>query len=116
MTTYIIILISLCISVGMVLNVIKDENMNATAKKGFSINWKDAIWAITLVVGMSSSYFSMKSKVDNQEAKLDKIEKMLNDNNLELIKYKLEQVQKSQDDLSTTFNKFIDEWNKSQRR
>lgn len=90
--------------------------MNATAKKGFSINWKDAIWAITLVVGMSSSYFSMKSKVDNQEAKLDKIEKMLNDNNLELIKYKLEQVQKSQDDLSTTFNKFIDEWNKSQRR
>lgn len=79
-------------------------------KQGFTINWKDAVWAITLIVGMSSSYFSVKSKVNNLEEQVSSISTMLDNNNLELIKYKLGQVQKSQDEFSDTFDKFLDDY------
>lgn len=112
----VLLIISIAVSGYMILTVINDSTMaENNEKKGFNANWKDLIWLITLVVGMSSSYFSMQSKVSNLERQVTENSKMLNDNNLELIKYKLEQVQKSQDDFSNSFNKFLDDYYRSNR-
>jgi len=110
----IFIFITIIGSIILIYTVLKND-YKMESKKTPSYNWKDVIWIITLVVGMSGSYFGMKAKVDNLEKLVTYNSKMLNDNNLELIKYKIDDLQESQNDFKITFDKFIDDYYRSNR-
>lgn len=80
---------------------------STTNKKLFSL--RDMIWLLSLVITFSASYFPMQIKVNRMSAILDKY-------NLELIDYKLNEIQKDFDSFTVDFNKFIDRFNDRERR
>lgn len=91
------------------------NNMADSKNNIFQWTWKDIIWIATLLVGMTSSYFTMKAKVDNLESVVQSNQKMLRDNNLELINYKLNSIQKSQDEFNKAWDDFLDDYYKRNR-
>lgn len=80
---------------------------STTNKKLFSL--RDMIWLLSLVITFSASYFPMQIKVNRMSDMLDKY-------NLELIDYKLNEIQKDFDSFTVDFNKFIDRFNDRERR
>ena len=53
----------------------------------FKLTVKDVIYIITIVISMAGVWFTMKNKVDN-------LESQIKNHNLQLIEYKLDQLDK----------------------
>lgn len=66
-----------------------------------SLNVKTAIAIIFWVVSMAGLWFTMKAKVDTALEKSIAVEQQLKENNLELLKYRL-------DDLSKKLDKILE--------
>lgn len=84
--------------------------MEEKKQSSFSVNWKDAIWVVTLLLGMSGSYFTMKNRVDNLEKQVNANNKILHDNNLELLQYQVKELKDSQDAFIETWNDFLNDY------
>lgn len=76
---------------------------DSTNRKQFST--RDLIWACTLVISFSASFFPMKAKVD-------RIEKAYEENNPVLINYRLGEIEKKVNNINTKFDGFITSFNK----
>ena len=68
---------------------------------------RDVIYIIMLIIGISSAIFTQKIRVDNLEKEVHANSKLLQDTNLELINYKVGQIEKKQDVFIKNFNDFI---------
>ena len=79
--------------------------MDSTNKKVFSV--RDVIYLITLAVSLSGVYFPMKAKVDILEKEQLEIKATLEENNLELINYKLNEIQSDFTEFSNKFDDFV---------
>lgn len=79
-------------------------NANITTKKLFSL--RDLIWSITLVLSLATIYFPMQAKVDKLEANQIEIRSELKANNLSLINYKLNEIDKKVETISNNFDSF----------
>lgn len=59
-------------------------------KKDFTFTVKDVIYIVALVLSVTGSYFAQASKVSMLEKQVTENTRILQDNNLELINYKLD--------------------------
>lgn len=71
---------------------------------------KDVIYIVTLILGIAGSYFGQANKINMIEKQVTKNTGVLENNNLELISYKLDELKNSQDALVSTFNDFVKEY------
>ena len=62
---------------------------------------------------MAGVFFSQKFRIDSLEKKVGELDVILKRNNLELINYKVDELKISVDNLSNSFNEFLDEYKKS---
>lgn len=67
--------------------------------KTLSLNITTVIQIIIFIAGLLGVYYTMKSKVDFMQEKVQKIETIIEQNNLELINFKLDRLQQSVDKL-----------------
>ena len=74
------------------------------------VNAKDLITYVTAILMIAGSYFALKYETQACKEKVDKIEKVIEDNNLVLINYKLDELQKSQDDFINKFNQLLNNY------
>ena len=82
--------------------------MVVAEKKMFTV--KDLILIITFVVGLASSFIVQQVQVNNNHEAIDKMQTTLESNNLELLNYKLEQLNLKQDEFINSFNAFLDDY------
>ena len=78
-------------------------------KKLFTI--KDLVWFVTLLVGVLSTFFLMQGKLNATMAEVEEIKSTLQNNNLELINYKVGEIAKKQDEFIKAFNTFLERHN-----
>ena len=69
---------------------------------------KDLVQFIIIAASIVGSFTVMQVQVSNTKAEVAKIQTTLENNNLELIVYRLEETNKKIDDLTNTLNRFID--------
>ena len=70
--------------------------VSATEKKMFTL--RDLFYIVTLVVGLSSSFIVTQIQVSNNHEAIVKLQSTIEANNLELLNYKLEQLNLKQDE------------------
>ncbi|MCK9282229.1 MAG: hypothetical protein M0P71_16560 [Melioribacteraceae bacterium] len=82
-----------------------------TTKNGEKFfSWRDAIYLAGFVVSITSVIISNQIKIGGLEERVMKVEKQLQDNNLELIVYKIGQLDEKQNQFNTAFTKFLDDY------
>lgn len=84
-----------------------------TEKKLFSV--KDLVWFGALIVSITSSFIITQVQTTRNSADINKLKSTLEQNNLELINYKLTDIQSKQNDFSKAFNNFLDDYYKHPR-
>ena len=84
-----------------------------TEKKLFSV--KDLIWFGALIVSITSSFIITQVQTTRNSDDINKLKSTLEQNNLELINYKLSDIQSKQNDFSKAFNTFLDDYYKHPR-
>lgn len=62
-------------------------------KSKFNITLKDFIMVIIFVTSMLTGYINMQSKVTAQDEQIQELKKIINDNNLSVMNYKLSDLQ-----------------------
>ena len=81
-----------------------------TEKKLFSA--KDVVWFSALLVSVVSTFLITQSQVKTNSEKIQKLEITVEQNNLELINYKINELSKKQDGLIDSFDSFLDDYYK----
>ena len=76
--------------------------------KKFTI--KDLIWLMTLTVGVLSTFFIMQNKINTVTDEVKELKTTLQDNNLELINYKVDMMNKKQDEFYKSFSDFVNDY------
>ena len=71
---------------------------------------KDLIWLMTLAVGVLSTFFIMQNKINSLGDEVKEMKSTLQDNNLELINYKVDQMKEKQDEFYKSFSDFVDDY------
>jgi len=71
---------------------------------------KDLIWLMTLAVGVLSTFFIMQNKINSLGDEVKEMKATLQDNNLELINYKVDQMKEKQDEFYKSFSDFVDDY------
>lgn len=82
---------------------------STTDKKLFSL--REVIWFISLALMGAGIYFPMKSEIKTLKDNQTQLQSTLKENNLELINYKLNEIQEDFNKFSTKFDTFIDNFN-----
>ena len=81
-----------------------------TDKKMFSL--KDLVWFVALAISISSSFIITQVQTNRNTEDIRKLTVTLEQNNLELINYKLNDLSEKQDDFIDSFNQFLDDYYK----
>ena len=71
---------------------------------------KDLIWLMTLAVGVLSTFFIMQNKINSLGDEVKEMKSTLQDNNLELINYKVDEMNKKQDEFYKSFSDFVNDY------
>lgn len=73
--------------------------------------FRDLVWLMTLAVGVLSTFFIMQNKINTLDDEVKEMKSTLQDNNLELINYKVDQMNKKQDEFYKSFSDFVADYN-----
>ena len=86
--------------------------MPVEEKKPFvSFNFKDLLWFVALIMSVASTFFTQRSRIEKLEIQVSENSTVLKDNNLELIVYKIDEQTKKINDIQTSVNRLVDNYN-----
>ena len=72
----------------------------------YKVNLSDVIKVVIFVTGLLGTWYSMKYSVDTLEAKVDKLERQLEETNLGVIKNDIEYIKKGQQELQDDLEQY----------
>lgn len=85
-------------------------NAAVTDKKIFT--FKEVVWLVSVLLAVASTFIVTQIQVNNNRDAIVKMQTTLESNNLELLNYKLEQLNIKQDEFINSFNDFLDDYYK----
>lgn len=85
-------------------------NAAVTDKKIFT--FKEVVWLVSVLLAVASTFIVTQIQVNNNKDAIVKMQTTLESNNLELLNYKLEQLNIKQDEFINSFNDFLDDYYK----
>ena len=74
-------------------------------KKLFTV--RDVVWFVTLIVGILSTYLVMRGDINSLKSEVAEIKGTLQVNNLEVINYRVGEIDRKTDEFIKSFNDFV---------
>jgi len=80
-------------------------------KKLFTV--RDVVWFVTLIVGILSTYLVMRGDINSLKSEVAEIKGTLQVNNLEVINYRVGEIDRKTDEFIKSFNDFVSNYHGS---